>query len=456
MKDRGKWAPESMPYDAESRKNFKPAVKQYDISELLDRVGTYKKGKNAQPIPDVNAEKDIYDILGLRLGYPYSIRLRRILEWLFTPFEAEVLHVIKEVPQEEQWVHLAKYFDMPVAKMKDTLHALFQKGAIFPKDYKTWMGFRFLPRGLYQLHDGGMTNAAMDIKYGPTVYNLWNDFAIHDEVEAVVPLYKKFEEQGGRDPSDYGRRVLPAYEAILMSQDADKIQPWEDARAIIDSMDVLSLAPCSCRKRVSGGGMTCKRTTAQVCLNFNKAAIGVLHKHGREITKAEAMQVIHQANMDGLVHSMEHYQTVTPHLLCACCDCCCHHWGPKAQAGWKPEYRFRKSRWEAVIYAGTCDGCAELKEGPKCINICQFNAIEMRETEKFDETNMPEPWANLIQNVKAYVDVDRCWGCLSCILVCPSAAIHAECVRDEDWVPAQPTAKQPKRLEGVDDALHTD
>ncbi len=41
-----------------------------------------------------------------------------------------------------------------------------------------------------------------------------------------------------------------------MSQDADKIQPWEDARAIIDSMDVLSLAPCSCRKRVSGGGMT--------------------------------------------------------------------------------------------------------------------------------------------------------------------------------------------------------
>ena len=80
----------------------------------------------------------------------------------------------------------------------------------------------------------------------------------------------------------------------------------------------------------------------------------------------------------------------------------------------------------------------------------------MRETQKFDETNMPEPWAGLIQNVKAYVDPDLCWGCLSCVLVCPSSAIHAECMRDEDWVPAQRTAKQPKRIDGVDDALHTD
>ena len=455
MTDKGKWVPGSMPYDAKSRKNFKPAVKQYDIAEVLDRVGAYKKGKNAQPIPDVTADRDIYGVLGARLAHPTSVRLRRILEWLLSPLEAEVCHVIKDVPQENQWEPLAKYFDMPVAKMKDILQSLFQKGCIFPKDYKTWMGFRFLPRGLYQLHDGGMTNPNIETKYGPTIFNLWNDFAIHDEVERHHQLFQQYKEVG-RDPNDYGRRVLPAYEAILMGPDADKIQPWEDARAIIDSMDVLSLAPCSCRKRVSGGGMTCKRTKAQVCLNFNKAAIGVLHKHGREITKPEALQVVRQANRDGLVHSMEHYQTTTPHLLCACCDCCCHHWGPRTQAGWKPEYRFRKSRWEVEISQGACDGCVDLKDGPKCINTCQFNSIEMREISDFEDSNMPEPWLQTIQNVKAYVDTDLCWGCLSCVLVCPSTAITAKCVRPEDWVPAQRTSKIPKRKEGIEEIQYTD
>jgi len=455
MKDKGKWAPDSMPYDVESRKNFKPAVKQYDIAEVLDRVGTYKKGPKAQSVPDVNESRDVYDVLSVRLGYPGSIRLRRILEWLFTPLEAEILHVIRDVPQENQWEPLAKYFDMPVSKMKDILQALFQKGAIFPKDYKTWMGFRFLPRGLYQLHDGGMTNPNMELKYGPTIFNLWNDFAIHDEVQRAYSVYEKYKETG-RDPNDYGRRVLPAYEAILMSPDADKIQPWEDARAIIDAMDVIALAPCSCRKRVSGGGMTCKRTKAQVCLNFNKAAIGVLHKHGRQITKPEGLQVIQQSNRDGLVHSMEHFQTTTPNLLCACCDCCCHHWGPRSQAGWKPEYRFRKSRWEVDISQGACDGCADLKEGPKCINTCLFNAIEMRQIEDFKDSNMPEPWLDAIQNVKAFVDTDLCWGCLSCVLVCPSTAIAAKCVRPEDWVPAQRTSPDMKRKEGIDQIQYTD
>ena len=60
------------------------------------------------------------------------------------------------------------------------------------------------------------------------------------------------------------------------------------------------------------------------------------------------------------------------------------------------------------------------------------------------------------QNVKASVDPDLCWGCLSCVLVCPSTAITAHCVKEEDWVPAQRTAKQPKRTEGIDDIRYTD
>ena len=63
MKDLRKWVPESMPYDLESRKNFKPSVKPYDVAALLDRVPTYKKGPKAQPNPDVTDEKDIYEVI---------------------------------------------------------------------------------------------------------------------------------------------------------------------------------------------------------------------------------------------------------------------------------------------------------------------------------------------------------------------------------------------------------
>lgn len=439
----GKYVPESMPFDVKSRVKYEPKIKPYDVSALLERVPTYKKGPRAEPIPDVTDEKDIHEVICERLAYPNSIRLRRLLEWEFSPLEMEVCHLLKDIPLDNQAENLSKMLDVPVTKMKDVLQSLFQKGAIFPREYKTWRGFRFLPRGLYQLHDGGMTNAALDMKYGPTLYNLWNDFVIHDEAQRVAQTYERWRRE--EPPKDLGRRVLPAYEAMLKSPDADQIQPWEDGRAIIDAQELIALAPCACRRRVSGGGMTCKRTKAQVCLNFGKAGEGVIYKHGREITKEEALAVMRQANRDGLVHSMEHFQTLKPYLLCACCDCCCHHWAPTVQAGWRPEYRWRKSRWEVEISQGACDGCVDLKEGPKCIAICEFNAIEMRDVEHFIESPMPEPW--VIGKTKAFVDTEKCWGCLSCVLVCPSTAITARCVRPEDWVPAERTAPAPRRVE---------
>ncbi|MCX6013341.1 MAG: hypothetical protein NTV30_08035 [Chloroflexi bacterium] len=64
---RGQWVPESMPYDVESRKKFKPTIKPEDVSALLDRVPSYKKGPKAKELPDVTPEKDVYDVICDRL-----------------------------------------------------------------------------------------------------------------------------------------------------------------------------------------------------------------------------------------------------------------------------------------------------------------------------------------------------------------------------------------------------
>ena len=426
------------------------------LGNLFDRVENYEKGPKAQPVPDVTLTRDIYSVIMQRLGHPNAIRLRRILEHLFTPLEMEVCHVLRDVPyDDDQIANMAKIFDMSKKQMTDMMDNLMQKGVVFPRSYRIKGCYRFLPRGLYQFHDVSMSNTVIDMKYGPQIFNLWNEFFLHEDGEAMAGMHKNAWKKSQEEGRVLGR-VLPAYEAILESPDADQIQPWEDARAIINAQEVIALAPCSCRRRVSGGGMTCKRTHHQVCLNFNKAAEGVIMRFGREIDKQEALAVVRQANRDGLIHSYSGTQVIKGTLLCACCDCCCHHWAGLWQYGFTPGYRWDKSRWEVSIEAGACDACADIVGGPRCIDICQFNAIEMKEQQGYTEPSRDDIAAIVqhtqkVQRYKAYVDTDKCWGCLSCVLVCPPKAITAHCVRPVDWVPKYDDSAAPtlRRTEGV-------
>jgi len=426
------------------------------LGDLFDRVEKYEKGAKAEPIPDVTDTMDIYGVVMYRLGHPNAMRLRRILEHLFTPLEMEVCHVLKDIPyDDDQITKMAQIFDMPVEQMTDIIDNLMQKGVIFPRNYRIRGRYRFLPRGLYQFHDVSMSNTFVDMKYGPQLFNYWNEFYLHEDGEAMAGMHKNAWTKKQKEGRTLGR-VLPAYEAILEGPDADQIQPWEDARVIIDAQEVIALAPCSCRRRVSGGGMTCKRTTEQVCLNFNKAAEGVILRSGREITKEEALAVVRQSNKDGLIHSYSGSQVIKGTLLCACCDCCCHHWAGLWQYGFTPEYRWEKSRWEVSINAGGCDACESIVGGPRCIDICQFNAIEMKEQQGYADPPRDDIAAIVqhpkkVQRYKAYVDTEKCIGCLSCALVCAPKAITAHCARPVDWVPEYDDSAAPalRRTEGV-------
>ena len=48
------------------------------------------------------------------------------------------------------------------------------------------------------------------------------------------------------------------------------------------------------------------------------------------------------------------------------------------------------------------------------------------------------PGHEYTQRRRAVVDSEKCGGCLSCVLVCPSKAIVARCVKPVDWVPEKP------------------
>ena len=422
-----------MPFEKGEKIVAKPVT---EILAIFDRIENYKKGPKAQPMEDVTPERDIYGVMLWRLAYVGSVHMRRLLEHLFTPLEMEVLHILKDVDSANQARELATFFDMPVAKINDILEAGFQKGVLFPKDRKTRMGYRFIPRATTQFHDGSLSNPVLDLKYGPELFNLWNDLMYHEDG------YKDYNMQKKRsvEKASYGRRVLPAYEAILTSPDVDQLQPWEDGREIINCHWRWSVAFCSCRRRVSGGGFTCKRTKEHVCLNFDAAAETVILRHGREITKEEALEKLNIAHRDGLVGSMEHFQTTNYYLLCFCCDDCCHHWAPHVRqwGEYNALWRWQKSRWEPEINAGICDGCAKEGGDPKCVAICQFNCIDMTELEEGYSGYIGAPGHEYTHKKKAVVDTEKCGGCLSCVLVCPTKAIVSRCVKPADWVPKEP------------------
>ena len=199
--------------------------------------------------------------------------------------------------------------------------------------------------------------------------------------------------------------------------------------------------------------MTCRRTTEHVCLNFDAAAETVILRHGREISKEEALEKLREAHRDGLVGSMEHFQTPNYYLLCFCCDCCCHHWAPHVRqwGDYNPLWRWQKSRWEPKIDVAVCDGCASVGGDVKCLSICQFNAIYMKENEEGYSGFIGAPGHEYTTKNKAIVDAEKCGGCLSCILVCPVKAITAYCVKPVEWVPKEPqyVRKDMKRKEGV-------
>ena len=75
-------------------------------------------------------EKDPYEVLTERLGFPGSVYLRRILQYLMTPEQARVA---VELPGSIEEV--SQKTGIPADKVKEMLDDLFRKGVTFPKDF---------------------------------------------------------------------------------------------------------------------------------------------------------------------------------------------------------------------------------------------------------------------------------------------------------------------------------
>lgn len=175
--------------------------------------------------------------------------------------------------------------------------------------------------------------------------------------------------------------------------------PYEEMKELIENTDVIAAGICHCRQVGALNGNPCSRPNDNCMLMGTSAQFTIERGFTKQLSKAEALEMLDNAEKAALVHSYGN----TPHhfsnILCNCCSCHC-----TALTGWNrtPDPSTRViARYLVRIDESKCNNCQA------CIERCQTHALKM-------------------ENGKLVRDEKRCLGCGLCRYVCPMDALILE------------------------------
>jgi ferredoxin len=329
-----------------------------------------------------------YQVLAERIGLGQSERIPRLFSLLADSAEAELLLALPgDAPS------LAQKLGRPEPEVAEQLQTLFVKGVIFPS-FKTDPPSYRLARDMIQFHDATILWPDAPREF----LDLWQEWT---EVEWPV-----LAEAASRALPRPGMRIIPVGVAV---QTDGQVLAFEDVRDIIENADNLAVTKCTCRLVAH----KCDRPL-EVCLQVNNAAsYAITRGTGRQLTKDEALEVVRQAEEEGLMHATFNQRSVN-HVICNCCGCCCQFLPVLIEHGTSV---VAPSRFQAEIVPDLCNGCE------MCLDRCYVDALEM----VADDADSGEPIAQVI--------AEKCLGCGLCKVVCPTEAIVMAEVRSSDFVP---------------------
>jgi electron transport complex protein RnfB len=185
-------------------------------------------------------------------------------------------------------------------------------------------------------------------------------------------------------------RTVPINAAISHE---NTIMNYDNARKILDSVEgPYAIAPCVCVQSKELLGLTCKHNMLERCMVNSQDYLD--HGDAREITKAEAFEILRKAEESGLV--IQPGNVKNSGGFCLCCGCCCGILSHAKKL--ENPARLFASNYYAEIDEDQCTGCST------CSEFCPMDAITVNEV--------------------SYINRDRCIGCGVCVSKCPSEAIH--------------------------------
>ncbi len=319
---------------------------------------------------------DVYEKLAQHLdnlpaGFPRTesgVELR-ILKRLFLPEEAQLATTLTMMP--EPVAGIAQRTEMDEANLADMLAEMAKKGLIFR-----------ISKGEHLLY------SAAQFVVGMWEYHL-NDLD-EDLIRDVNEYMPDLMNNSWLKTKTKQLRVVP----VAKSVSADMaVMPFEAAEEIINKQSKIVVADCICRKEQKMIGKGCDKPMA-ACFSFGAGAYYYEQNGlGREIDKAEAMELLKKGVAAGLVLQPGNQQKAMN--ICMCCGCCC---GVLKNLNTldKPA-QVVHTNYYAEVDAEACTACEA------CVERCQMDAIAVDEMAK--------------------VDLDRCIGCGLCVTDCPTEAM---------------------------------
>jgi Pyruvate/2-oxoacid:ferredoxin oxidoreductase delta subunit len=312
----------------------------------------------------------------------------RLLQRFFTAEEAQLaLHLTfrlantQEVLAQAQGAYAAE-------RVRELLESMFSKGAIGWRQREGVDFWCLLPLvvGMYEAQDGEITREFIDTT----------------RAYFRTPAF-------GRSFLSTGlsqMRTVPVSQSIHVEH---PVATYDQIRAVVEGAQGPFVAlKCICREGKALDGKKCEKTSRlETCLGMNDSAATVLRrKHGKEVSRAEALAILLKNEEEGLVLQPGNAQK--PDFVCSCCGCCC---GMLALHKMLPEpLKFWTSNYQAAVTQEKCVSCGE------CVKRCQVNALSLADGE----------------GVK--INRARCIGCGLCVTACATEALRLE-RKDVETVP---------------------
>jgi len=201
-------------------------------------------------------------------------------------------------------------------------------------------------------------------------------------------------------------RVLPVEEEV---KGGSTVLPFAELSKYVEKTTAIAVGTCFCRHfAVLNDENDRCGASHNNCMAFGDGAIFIAERHNaRLVDKKEALQILEQAEEEGLVHCSAN----TSDELVFICNCCTCHCGILSQAKSVSHASLMlTSGYFARVDDDLCTACET------CLERCPITAINLDDV--------------------AMVDKQQCIGCGLCVGSCPEEAIVLQLKPDNIIPPA--------------------
>ncbi|MDO4973859.1 MAG: FAD-dependent oxidoreductase [Eubacteriales bacterium] len=191
-------------------------------------------------------------------------------------------------------------------------------------------------------------------------------------------------------PSGYGlMRVVPVESAI---KDIPNVHDYEKLSYYLNKYDTFCVSPCSCRASRTSINDGCGHLADEQCIQMGKGAEHYIRTgRARQITREEALEIIHRAEENGLMHDIPNIEEAGESAaICNCCSCACFGLRVGLMFGARDAIR---SNFVAEVDEAKCVACAQ------CVEVCPANALRLGQKLCTTVNIAPAKYAKLSEHI---------------------------------------------------------